>query len=59
MDHVYFDAMALQASRGLQSEQAAAYHDGSTMIITCGLIDHAAGIVNGPEGEDAREQLAP
>ena len=58
MDDIDLDAVALQRPRSLlQSEQTAADHHRSTMIITGGVVDHAAGVVDGPEREDAGQQL--
>jgi len=55
VDDVDVDSVTLQTPRCLQSEQAAADHHGATVIITSDVVDHAAGVVDSPEGEHARK----
>ncbi len=56
--HVHGDAVALQTPRGLKTQQSAADHDGLVVIIMGRVIDHRAGVVDGPEREHAGQQIA-
>jgi hypothetical protein len=49
-------AVALQGARGLQAEQAAAHDHGPPAA--AGGLEHGAGLVDGPEPEDAGQQVA-
>ena len=52
------EAVVLQAAGRLETEQPAADDHGAVVVVVRGVLDHRAGVVDGPEGEDAGQRRA-